>query len=44
MGANSAPSMKEIGLGPSSTVRKIEWLSLNDLRKDKRALALHFVA
>ena len=29
---------------PSSTVRKIEWLSLNDLRKDKRALALHFVA
>src|SRR6516225_6436221 len=29
-------------LDPSSTVRKIEWLSLNDLRKDKRALALHF--
>jgi len=30
--------------GRSSTVRKIECLSLNDLRKDKRALALHFVA
>jgi hypothetical protein len=28
--------------GPSSTVRKIELLSLNDLRKDERALALHF--
>jgi len=26
----------------SSTVRKIELLSLNDLRKDERALALHF--
>ena len=27
---------------PSSTVEKIEWLALKDLRKDKKALALHF--